>query len=449
MSARTNVMPAPLWGRRPLVSAALLGLSLLGIALGLWWLLAGSQGASAGAEAARRDQLRTLSGALTRVGTGAGVDTTVDVVFATPEYLRLMGRREDRPEETLVFYVSEENHASLPRRMAPPLLRFLGSEFSPATIKVLADSDHHRTSVVTYRLEGSLAHVQHLPGRLEMELAPGSVTDGAASAVSWDVPIAAQRLASGEGGDLRLSGVAVLGLFGGLLASMWPCLFQLTAYFIPSLAGLSMAEARQGAAPQVRRQVLRTAIFFVLGIVMVYTAAGAVAGYAAESLSGTLVFEEWRRPVTLVAALFIIAMALRVAIRARAPLVCKMPLASHLGSSGPTSPLGTMALGLAFATGCMTCFGAATALGMLTYVVSSASALTGAVTLFIFSLGIAIPLVVAAVAMARVLPLLGRLERIAPWMGLASAAIMITFALLLVSDQYHVVSNWILRAAGA
>ena len=136
----------------------------------------------------------------------------------------------------------------------------------------------------------------------------------------------------------------------------------------------------------------------------------------------------------------IIAMALRVAARARAPLVCHMPIVSLAGRGQP-GPLGTMVLGLAFATGCMTCFGAALGLGMLTYTVTTGSALTGALTLFAFSLGIAVPLVAAAVAMAQVLPLLGRVERIAPTMSQASSVVMIGFALLLITDNYHVVSD--------
>lgn len=105
-----------------------------------------------------------------------------------------------------------------------------------------------------------------------------------------------------------------------------------------------------------------------------------------------------------------------------------------------------MAMGLAFATGCMTCFGAAMALGMVTYVLSSASWLSGALLMFVFSLGISIPLVAASVAMAQGLPFLNRLERATPWMALASSTIMVVFALLLMSDNYHIVSDVASRA---
>jgi cytochrome c-type biogenesis protein len=89
----------------------------------------------------------------------------------------------------------------------------------------------------------------------------------------------------------------------------------------------------------------------------------------------------------------------------------------------------------------MTCFGAALVLGMFTYVVTTASVLTGATILFLFSLGIAVPLVLAAVAMAKVLPLLGHLERNARYLSLASAAIMAVYAVLLLTGSTHLMSD--------
>jgi cytochrome c biogenesis protein CcdA len=78
---------------------------------------------------------------------------------------------------------------------------------------------------------------------------------------------------------------------------------------------------------------------------------------------------------------------------------------------------------------------------MFAYVFTTASALVGAAVLFLFSLGIAVPLVIAAVAMARVLPLLGHLERNARYLSLASAAIMAVYGILLLTSSTHVLSD--------
>jgi cytochrome c biogenesis protein CcdA len=82
---------------------------------------------------------------------------------------------------------------------------------------------------------------------------------------------------------------------------------------------------------------------------------------------------------------------------------------------------------------------------MVVYIGLAQSALYGAVVLFLFSLGMGVPLVIAAVAMARALPLLLKLETAVPWMGLTSAVLMAAFGVLLLSGNYMLVSEWTYR----
>lgn len=371
------------------------------------------------------------------LATDAGVE--VRLLLATPAYLRVSGQealaRRYGAERDLVLILSEDVHSGdLPAPLRP-LLRVDGRPYAPERVEVVMDAIHHRASVAVYAdaaralVDPAIDVVEvTLPGHSDREL-------------RWERPFAEPAPASAP-----LSLPALLALLGGILASMWPCLFQLSAYFLPSVAGLSLEQAQAARAP--RLPVLRTALLFVSGIVLVYTLAGAAAGFAAQSLASNALFDAARRPLTLLAGAVVVAMALRVAVRARAPLVCRMPVVSLAGRFGGDGPLGTMALGVAFATGCMTCFGAALVLGMFAYIVTLASPLVGAALLFLFSLGIAVPLVLAAVAMARVLPLLGRLERVAPALSLVSAGIMALYGLLLLTDSLHLTSDALARAAG-
>ncbi|MBI3979152.1 MAG: sulfite exporter TauE/SafE family protein [Chloroflexi bacterium] len=429
-----------------------------------------SPGAAVRSDGGSRSQQEMVA-SLTRYGLRPeGTHPEVSALLVTRELVAGSGNEQildGVKEPSLLLYLSEENHDDLPLRAPEPLLGLAGggldgSRQRPADVRVLSDSPHHRALVVRYSLTGSLAHLSHGMGeRLELVFSAPAGSSNPDTVLTWDLPLrygagglpanpvlTGQRDLAGpasvaSGSSLSLA--IVLGMFGGMLASMWPCLFQLTVYFIPSLAGLSLAQETERGAPGIQRQVLKTAGFFVAGIVIVYTAAGAIIGLAAQSFSGTEVFQTWQRPVSAIAALVMIGMAVRVAIRARAPLVCKMPFLSHVGGKGAPGPVGTMLMGLAFATGCMTCFGSALVLGFLMYTVSSASMLTGALLLFFFSLGISIPLVGAALLLARLLPLLDRLERVAPWMALASSAIMIAFAVLLLTGQYHAVSGVFVR----
>jgi cytochrome c-type biogenesis protein len=230
---------------------------------------------------------------------------------------------------------------------------------------------------------------------------------------------------------------------------MWPCLFQLTVYFIPALAGVAMQDVGGSSRAGRRRQVLMAAFFFILGFTLVYTATGALIGYAAERLGDTAQFDSWQRYFGIVAGMVVIGLALRVAAKVRAPLVCRMPVLSSIArSKNPATRLEMMVAGLAFATGCMTCFGSALVVGMVVYIGLAQSAIYGALVLFIFSLGMGVPLVIAAVAMARALPFLLKLEKAVPWMGLVSAFLMAGFGVLLLSGNYMVVSEWTLRLVG-
>jgi cytochrome c-type biogenesis protein len=224
---------------------------------------------------------------------------------------------------------------------------------------------------------------------------------------------------------------------------MWPCLFQLTVYFIPALAGVVMQEGGGATGTSRRYQVLTAAFYFILGFTLIYTVTGALIGYAAGRFGSTGAFEAWQRSIGVAAGVVVLGLALRVAAKVRAPLVCRMPVLSRMAhGNAPATRTEMMLAGLAFATGCMTCFGSALVVGMVVYVGLAQSALYGALVLFLFSLGMGVPLVIAALAMAKALPLLMRLEKLVPWMGLASAVLMAAFGTLLVSGNYMAVSEW-------
>jgi cytochrome c-type biogenesis protein len=303
----------------------------------------------------------------------------------------------------------------------------------------MTNSPHHRATFYRFARDDTFG-----TGHQMMTLRLPSGQEAA-----WHLPLVAPHT-DNAGGPIGVGNQwgLILALLGGMLAAMWPCLFQLTVYFIPALAGVAMQEtgASKGAR---RRQVLQAAFFFILGFTILYTATGALIGLAAEHLGDTAQFDEWQRYFGVVAGVIVIGLAVRVAVKARAPLVCRMPVLAWMARSNkPASRLEMMVAGLAFATGCMTCFGSALVVGMVVYVGLAQSALYGAFVLFLFSLGMGIPLVIAAVAMAKALPLLLKLETAVPWMGLMSALIMAGFGILLVSGNYMVIAEWSQRLVG-
>jgi cytochrome c-type biogenesis protein len=372
----------------------------------------------------------------------AGVQ--VEATYATAEYVAqaLGGTAATaalQPDRHIGFLLTERTHTSnLPRRPVAPELYVDGSLVAPVDSKVVTDSVHHRATFYRFARDADFGVGHQM---MTLRLPSGSEA-------TWHLPLILAGVSGASAGPIGLGEQwgLILALLGGMVAAMWPCLFQLTVYFIPALAGVAMQDASGVSARGRRRQVLTAAFYFILGFTLVYTATGALIGFAAQQMGDSAQFETWQRYFGMAAGVIVIGLALRVAAKVRAPLICRMPLLSRMtDSKKPATRLEMMLAGLAFATGCMTCFGSALVVGMVVYVGLAQSALYGALVLFLFSLGMGIPLVAAALAMARALPLLMKLETAVPWMGLASAALMAGFGVLLISGNYMLVSEWTFR----
>jgi cytochrome c biogenesis protein CcdA len=68
--------------------------------------------------------------------------------------------------------------------------------------------------------------------------------------------------------------------------------------------------------------------------------------------------------------------------------------------------------------------------------------------MFLFSVGMGIPLIIGASLMAQVLPLLDRFSSASRYLALASAAMMLAMAVLLLSDNFMGFSNGVAQLMG-
>ena len=364
-----------------------------------------------------------------------------NVTYATPEYFgqAFPARLQERysPETGFVFVITESTHATdLPGELPTLILHTPGENLAPELLEERVTSSHHRVFIA--RFAGSESPQGQI-GQMALEFPDGST-------FAWALPVAYDR--TGSLSPFGISWASLLAVMAGMVAAMWPCLLQLTVFFIPSLAGLSMEQVSNSVVVVKRFQVVKAALFFVLGFTIVYTLAGALIGYAAQELGESANFETIQRIIGIIGGIIILILALRVAVKVRAPLVCKMPILSRMGRKGTARPWEMMFAGLAFATGCMTCFGAALVISMVVYVGLSGSVFFGALILFLFSMGMGIPLIIGAVLMTKLLPVLGKMEKWVHRLGLASSLLMVGFAVLLISGNYMVMTEWVYGAFG-
>ncbi len=438
------------WG--PLVRAALLG--LVGVAAAWSWLAAVSRWGPAS-----RIEILTFKAGLTsqmtrslvKQGRGTGGHghgaAMVSALYATPTYYAMTEQSraaaEYRPEEFLVFYVFEDIHVGQlpPTPVEVELQLDDGRRLGPVDKKIVRNAFHHRATVVRFPKTDDQG--RSVPGERDagLTLLAHDPVLHATRTMRWELPIVypAQTEAAG------LSVGTLLALLAGLLAVLSPCLLQLTLYYTFALAGVSLSEATAGRVAH-RGRILRAALGFVAGYTLVFTLSGALAGWAGERLQASGVLEQWNRPIAVAAGIGIVLLGLWMGAKAGAPGLCRMPLMAKTGASGRSLERFKMIfLGSAFAIGCSTCFGGALFLSLMIYVGSLGSASFGALALLLFSLGMAVPYLIAAAFLSRALPLLGSLRSFATVAGLLCSVVLIFFGVILISDTFHVPSDWLYR----
>ena len=440
MHAAQSATRAPVIGGRLLGSIAVVAVAL---AAGLGWLgITKTVGRDALQATAglRKAQATELTASLTRTGLmGEGVEA--QVILATPEFFRLTGRAAEAKalgaDRGLLFIVNETVHVGDLSHHVGLLLRADGRIGAPTDVTTLTEAVHHRTSAVLF---GDLAP-STLAGEHQLEMLLPALPSGDRSTVAWRTPLAyLDDIVAGGAPSLGL----LLALAAGLLAAISPCLLQLTAFYLPTLAGLAVDPENIRSGTVDRRRIMPVALLFVLGFTVPYTLGGALMGGIGGVVAASGLLTP-TGPIAVGAGLVMIGMAVLVARRARAPLVCRLPFPGVIGRAKGLPRVEAFVSGFAIATGCLACFGGAILGVLVVYTGLLGSPILGGLAMLLFSLGLAIPFLAAAFFLSRVRSLLDALARATPTVGLVMATFMLFFGLTMATGNYHVVSGWLYR----
>ena len=104
---------------------------------------------------------------------------------------------------------------------------------------------------------------------------------------------------------------------------------------------------------------------------------------------------------------------------------------------------GTVIASMGYALGCTACFGGAIVATLIVYVGAIGSATIGAGIMLTFAIGVAIPFLLAAYYISKIDSILLFLARNSKPLSYASMAVIVTFGLILVTDNFHTVSDMI------
>jgi cytochrome c-type biogenesis protein len=175
----------------------------------------------------------------------------------------------------------------------------------------------------------------------------------------------------------------------GTLSFLSPCVLPLVPPYLVYLTGTSLERfAEAEPKPRVRRDTLAAALLFVLGFSTVFVALGA----SASAIGAVL--RAYSSELAILAGIAIIVMGLHFL--GLTPIAWLMR-EKRLTVAKPVGLWGAYLMGLAFALGWTPCIGPILA-AILAVAAAEATVVKGAGLLAVYSLGLGVPFVIAALA---------------------------------------------------
>ena len=190
----------------------------------------------------------------------------------------------------------------------------------------------------------------------------------------------------------------------GLVSFLSPCVLPLVPPYLGYLGGTTFEQLsdEKGLERSVWRRVVLASVFFVLGFTTVFIALGASA-----SLVGQFI-QTWRAELSIAAGIVIILFGLHFLGLLRIPFL--LVDTRYQADTKGASLAGAYILGLAFAFGWTPCIGPILS-AVLALAANEASLGAGVRLLAVYSLGLGVPFILAAVAIRPFLSFLKRFRR--------------------------------------
>lgn len=220
----------------------------------------------------------------------------------------------------------------------------------------------------------------------------------------------------------------VAAAFGaGLISVLSPCVLPLVPSYVTFLTGMSLDQVQQS-----RRTALLHALLFVLGFTLIFLALGA----SASALGRVLLFaRDWIARVggalIVVFGLYLLGVFdLRLLSRER-----RVELAHK-----PVGYLGSVLVGVAFGAGWTPCIGPILG-AILIYTSSTASLGRGMTLLLAYSVGLAIPFLLAALAIDRFLAAFARFRGAMVWVNRLGGVVLVIVGVMLMTNYFTLLAG--------
>jgi cytochrome c-type biogenesis protein len=229
----------------------------------------------------------------------------------------------------------------------------------------------------------------------------------------------------------------VAALLAGLVSFLSPCVLPLVPPYLVYLAGTSL-ERLADAEPErrVRRETILAAMLFVAGFSTVFVALGA----GASAIGSLLRF--YSNELAILAGIVIIVMGLHFLGVTPIRLLSQE---KRMEMQKPVGLWGAYVMGLAFAAGWTPCIGPILAT-ILAIAASEATVAKGAGLLAIYSLGLGVPFVIAALAVEPFAAFLTRFRAHLGHMERVMGGLLVLTGVAFLAGFFTQLNNWMLEA---
>jgi cytochrome c-type biogenesis protein len=215
----------------------------------------------------------------------------------------------------------------------------------------------------------------------------------------------------------------------GLLSFLSPCVLPLVPSYVGFITGMTLPEVSGR-----RRAALVHALLFVAGFSLVFVLLGASATALGRALNYYQVWLQRIGGVLIIIFGFLCLGVFKVGVLNQERRV-------HLDRK-PVGYLGSALVGVAFGAGWTPCIGPV--LGAILGLAATTSDVTrGMQLLAVYSAGLALPFLIAAVAVESFLDWFQGFRRYLPWVMRLSGVILIVVGVLLVTGEFTRLAGWL------
>jgi cytochrome c-type biogenesis protein len=221
----------------------------------------------------------------------------------------------------------------------------------------------------------------------------------------------------------------VVAFMAGVLSFLSPCVLPLVPSYVGFLTGMTLPEVTGR-----RRAALTHALLFVAGFSLVFVLLGASATALGRALN---YYQVWLQRVGGVLIILFGLLCLGV---------FKVGLLNQERrlhwENKPVGYLGSLLVGMAFAAGWTPCIGPVLG-GILGLAATSSDVTRGMQLLAAYSAGLALPFLIAAVALESFLGWFQGFRRYLPWVMRVSGVMLIVVGVLLVTGEFTRLAGWL------